>query len=83
MGEDINFDGYCWRYRERAMPKRRRENEEESLETGNVELGDFSDGDESDEEEDDGTEKMDKYNMMQEDDIEGRLTMLWGSEMHL
>lgn len=53
-----------------SMPKRRRE-EEETLETGNVDQGDFSDGDSDEEENDDANEKTDKYDVMREDDIEG------------
>jgi len=43
------------------MPKRKLENdqEEESIETGNVDQGDFSDGD-SDEDKDGNEEKMEK-----------------------
>jgi len=53
------------------MPKRRREEEEETLETGNVDQGDFSDGDSDEEENDDANEKTDKYDVMRDDDIEG------------
>lgn len=56
------------------MPKRRREDEEETIETGNVDCGDISDGEES-EDEDEDNEKMDKYNVMREDDIEGIITI--------
>lgn len=60
------------------MPKRRRE-EEETLETGNVDQGDFSDGDSDEEETDDVNEKTDKYDVMREDDIEGILLESVGS----
>lgn len=52
------------------MPKRKHDDsEEDTLETGNVDQGDFSDGDDSDDG-DDG--KVDKYDVMREDDIEGK-----------
>ena len=49
------------------MPKRRREDQEESIETGNVDQGDFSDGE--DDSGEDG-EDTDKYRL-KSDDIEG------------
>lgn len=51
------------------MPKRKHETEEDTLETGNVDQGDFSDGDDS--ANDEGNGKTDKYDVLQEDDIEG------------
>lgn len=53
------------------MPKRKHDESEDTLETGNVDQGDFSDGDESEDDEEDGNGKTDKYDMMREDDIEG------------
>ena len=58
------------------MPKRKHDESEDTLETGNVDQGDFSDGDDSDDGDEDGNEKTDKYDMMREDDIEGNL-YLW------
>lgn len=56
------------------MPKRKHDqSEEDTLETGNVDQGDFSDGDDSGDEDGDG--KTDKYDMLREDDIEGKLLL--------
>ena len=52
------------------MPKRRREDQEESIETGNVDQGDFSDGEDDSGEDGDG-EDTDKYRL-KSDDIEGK-----------
>jgi len=52
------------------MPKRRREDQEESIETGNVDQGDFSDGEDESGEDGDG-EDTDKYRL-KSDDIEGK-----------
>lgn len=57
-----------------SMPKRRREDEQEdTLETGNVDNGDFSEGDSEDDDEDGETEKY----VMKEEDMEGKYFILF------